>query len=203
MASHDQSIPAPTNPAHLSKGYGPAGQPGLSHPPFGNIGAMDFAAAQGAPKDDSPLAQSEHQAQPVHSSVEAGGSRRNSWVTDAGADGDLQRTNSTMSQSQTLTPSRGGTLKKKASLSKKASLKRSGSRRGSGLGSMRGLAMGEKEKYASGQGDEMNSAFFIPVPTTGNATEILANRFQGELGNTMRTSINLCSVVTPLLHLTV
>jgi hypothetical protein len=30
------------------------------------------------------------------------------------------------------------------------------------------------------EGDEMRSAFYTPVPTTGNPTEVLANRFLGE-----------------------
>ncbi|KAI9879234.1 MAG: hypothetical protein M1830_009165 [Pleopsidium flavum] len=178
--SHEMhgSISAPTNPSHLSRGYGAGTHPGQSHLPFGNTGATDFAATQGAPTETSPLAQSEHQTQPVQFNQGFEGSRRNSSIVDGSAVGDLHRTNSTMSQSQTLTPSRGGTLKKKASLSKKASLKRSGSRKGSGPGSVRGLALGEREKHVSGQSDEMSSAFFIPVPTTGNPTEILANRFQ-------------------------
>ena len=88
---------------------------------------------------------------------------------------DMQRTNSTMSQSHTLTPSRGGTLKKRQSLSRKNSLKRSGSRRNSRPGSVRSLTFADG---VDGHGSEMNSAFYTPVPTTGTPTEILANRFQ-------------------------
>jgi len=187
--SHDTygSIPAPTNPSHLSRGYGAGSHPGQSHLAFGNTGATDFAATKGAPAETSPLAQSEHQTQPVQFNEAFEGSRRDSSIIDGGAVGDLHRTNSTMSQSQTLTPSRGGTLKKKASLSKKASLKRSSSRKGSAPGSMRSLALGEREKYVGGQSDEMNSVFFIPVPTTGNPTEILANRFQGKHCHRLRS----------------
>lgn len=90
-------------------------------------------------------------------------------------EGDTQHATS-MSQSQTLTPSRGGTLKKRQSLSRKNSLKRSGSRKDSRPGSVKSLTFAED---VVGLGSEMNSAFFTPVPTTGNPTDILANRFQG------------------------
>jgi hypothetical protein len=74
-----------------------------------------------------------------------------------------------------VTPSRSGTLKKKASLKRGGSLKRSNA------GSVRSLNLGEKEKYsgAVATDEQMSSAFFTPVPTSGNPTEILANRFQG------------------------
>lgn len=89
---------------------------------------------------------------------------------------DLHRANSTMSQTNTLTPSRGGTLKKRQSLSRKNSLKRSGSKKGSRPGSVRSMTFADD---VNGHGSEMNSAFYTPVPTTGTPTEILANRFQG------------------------
>jgi hypothetical protein len=38
--------------------------------------------------------------------------------------------------------------------------------------------LGEKEKYDVSE-DEANSAFYVPIPTNGNPTEILAARFQG------------------------
>jgi len=85
----------------------------------------------------------------------------------------VHRSNSGMSQGETLLPSRGGTLKKKASLKRGSSLRRSGSRRSSRAGSVRSLALQPTDD------DEMRSAFYSPVPTTGNPTEILANRFQG------------------------
>ncbi|KIW22798.1 uncharacterized protein PV07_11062 [Cladophialophora immunda] len=89
---------------------------------------------------------------------------------------ELPRTNSHMSGSQTLLPSRGGTLKKKASLHKSASLKRTASKRSSYAGSVRSMPLAEKEKY--GETEESNSVFYCPVPTTGNPTELLAARFQ-------------------------
>jgi hypothetical protein len=90
----------------------------------------------------------------------------------------LPRTDSHMSQgSQTLLPSRGGTLKKRSSLHKSASLKRSASKRSSYAGSVRSMQLGEKERYE--ETPESNSVFYCPVPTSGNPTELLANRFQG------------------------
>lgn len=90
---------------------------------------------------------------------------------------ELPRTDSHVSVSQTLLPSRGGTLKKKPSLHKSASLKRTASKRSSYAGSVRSVQLGEKEKY--GETEETNSVFYCPVPTTGNPTELLATRFQG------------------------
>ena len=80
-----------------------------------------------------------------------------------------------MSQSQTLAPSRGGTLKKKNSLKRGASLKRSSSRKSLAAGSVKSLALGDKEKY---EGSNVYSAFYTPVPTKGQPTEVLASRFQ-------------------------
>ncbi len=91
---------------------------------------------------------------------------------------DTHHATSTMSQSHTLTPSRGGTLKKRQSISRKNSLKRSGSRKNSRPGSVKSLTFADD---VGGHGSEMNSAFFTPVPTTGSPTDMLANRFQGKL----------------------
>ena len=99
---------------------------------------------------------------------------------------------STMSESHTLTPSRGGTLKKRQSLSRKTGMKRSGSRKESRPGSVKSLEFADD---VGGRGSEMSSAFFTPVPTTGSPTEILANRFQGRFivqveGNTYRQDVS-------------
>lgn len=179
-SSHDVrgSIPAPTDPSHLSRGYGAGNHPEQMRLPYSSTGAMDFAATQGAPAETSPLAMSEHPVRPGPAKEDFSTSRQNSSTIDGNADGDLFRSNSTVSQSQTLTPSRGGTLKKKASVSKRASLKRSGSRKASGPGSVR-LPSGT-ESFPSLAGDEINNAFFVPVPTTGNPTDVLVDRFQGE-----------------------
>lgn len=93
----------------------------------------------------------------------------------------LQRSASTMNPSRAPTPTKGGggTLKKKSSLSKRGSLRRSGSRKSMRAGSVRSLALGDREKYAVDGDEDANSAFYIPVPTTGNPTEVLAERFQG------------------------
>ncbi|OBT47953.1 hypothetical protein VE00_01635 [Pseudogymnoascus sp. WSF 3629] len=77
----------------------------------------------------------------------------------------LKHTPSVMSQGDPLLPRRGGTLKKKASL------RRSSSRRSSRAGSVRSLALQPEPS------DEIHSAFYSPVPTSGNPTEALANRF--------------------------
>ncbi|KAI9738210.1 MAG: hypothetical protein M1834_008708 [Cirrosporium novae-zelandiae] len=141
-------------------------QPNLGLPP-----QTDFVNVQGVPQDASPLSQSA----PFR---EGTVSDHPSSLPDGYTGSDIHRMNSTTSQSHTLTPSRVGTLKKKQSLSRKSSLKRSGSRRSSYAGSVRSLALGEKEKYGAGVDDEINSAFYTPVPTRGIPTDVLANRFQ-------------------------
>jgi hypothetical protein len=45
---------------------------------------------------------------------------------------------------------------------------------------VRSLVLGDKEKYPVDGDEDMNSAFYIPVPTTGSPTEVLSNRFQGK-----------------------
>ena len=126
----------------------------MAHP----IGATDFAEA--TPNEMSNLSQALPNTASSNGPPTAGGSS-------------IQRTDSTMSQSQTLTPSRGGTLKKRQSLSRKESVKRTLSKRGS-----RPPSMVLPDEMAT-QDPAMNDAFFTPVPTSGNPTEILANRFQG------------------------
>lgn len=118
----------------------------------------------GAPQEASALSQASH----LHDEV----SHQDQTAPE------LPRTDTHMTGgSQTLLPSRGGTLKKKPSLHKSTSLKRTASKRSSYAGSVRSLKLGEKEKYA--ETEETNSAFYCPVPTAGNPTELLANRFQG------------------------
>ncbi|KAH8645641.1 hypothetical protein BX600DRAFT_390954, partial [Xylariales sp. PMI_506] len=79
----------------------------------------------------------------------------------------------TTSGSGAISLSRGNTLKKKASLRRSGSLKRSSSRRSMKAGSVRSLAL-----QSSHESEEAHSAFYCPVPTTGNPTEVLSNRFQ-------------------------
>ncbi|MCJ1249453.1 hypothetical protein MMC30_006677 [Trapelia coarctata] len=139
----------------------------------------DFA--QGVPTDSSPLSQSARhdQAARFHENFDAG--QRGSTLIDGdGKEPELYRSGSMVSQTNTLTPSRGGTLKKRQSLKKSGSIKRSSSRKSLRPGSVTSLALGDREKYSGGQGDELWSAFYTPVPTTGNPTDILADRFQGK-----------------------
>lgn len=148
-------------------------------------GMTDFA--QGAPDTGSPLSQSAQQNQSAKLNEEFDAGQQES-STGGGDFGDLRRNESVVSQSHTLTPSRGGTLKKKQSFSRKGSVKRTGSKRGSRPGSVKSLGLGDQEDYTDRHGNEMNSAFFTPVPTSGNPTEILANRFQGELLTPLSTT---------------
>jgi len=129
--------------------------------------------------ESSPLSKSmDHtQRSEPYEDFEGDTTQQGSSAVGGGSSGELRRNNSTMSQSHTLTPSRGGTLKKRQSLKKKSSLRRSASGKQSRPGSIRSLD-GEKEVY-NGDYAELNNAFFTPVPTTGSPTEILADRFQG------------------------
>lgn len=157
----------------------------------------DFAHSQGAPMESSPLGQTAAFNDGTELSY-----RDTSSIADGGTESGLRRSNSQMSQSQTLLPSRGGTLKKKASLKRSGSLKRSSSRRSSRAGSVRSLNLGEKEKYNPAEAEELNSAFFSPVPTSGSPTELLANRFQGKSISTLKNhnSMYLFSDLTTLKH---
>jgi hypothetical protein len=163
------TIPHPTQ-SHLDRGYGTSSTPQSNFP--SSSATADFASASGNPTDSSPLSQSVQHSNYGKFNEEWEASQRGSSIID----GPMQRSNSVMSQGDTLTPSRGGTLKKKASLKRGNSLKRSSSRRSSRAGSVRSLAL-----QSGVDVDETHSAFFSPVPTSGNPTEILANRFQGML----------------------
>jgi len=139
-----------------------------------NSAITDFGSAPAQPTIDSSsslLSQPAQQQNHGKFNEEWDASQRGSSIID----GHMQRSNSVMSQGDTLIPSRGGTLKKKASLRRQGSLKRSSSRRSSRAGSVRSLVL----QPGGADIDEMHSAFYSPVPTTGNPTEILANRFQG------------------------
>ena len=132
------------------------------------VGATEFA--QGG---SDPLAHSNLHNQSVHLD---GNTMVGHPGSSTAGESDTHNVTSTMSQSHTLTPSRGGTLKKRQSLSRKNSLKRTGSRKDSRPASVKSLTFADD---VGGYGSEMTSAFFTPVPTTGSPTEILANRFQG------------------------
>lgn len=164
-ALNGTAVPAPSS-AHLEKGYGASSIP-RSH--LATSAAADFGSTPGNPSDSSPLSQSVAQQNFGRFNEEWDASQRGSSIID----GTMERSTSVMSQGDTLIPSRGGTLKKKASVKRSSSLRRSSSRRTSRAGSVRSLAL-----QAPGDVDEMHSAFYSPVPTSGNPTEILSNRFQ-------------------------
>ncbi|KAI9882379.1 MAG: hypothetical protein M1823_005877 [Watsoniomyces obsoletus] len=156
------SVPAPSDPEHLQRGYGGSNNAAETAPVMG--------ATMGRPTDTSPLTQSveRRDMQPVEMS---GGSRAPAPNGDAEG---LMRANS----SATELPSRGGTLKKKGSLSRKSSMKRSDSRKSTRTESVKSLMLGHSEKLVVGDEDNMNNVYFTPVPTSGTPTEVLANRFQ-------------------------
>lgn len=62
----------------------------------------------------------------------------------------------------------GDGVQRQSTLKKKISIKRTGSKK-----SLSGSATGEAESR--------NSVFYTPIPTQGNPTELLANRFNGKL----------------------
>jgi hypothetical protein len=130
-------------------------------------GAVVLATTPGNLAESSPSSQAVVSAQQSRFNEEWDASQRGSSIIDDPA---LRRSNSMASHGETSTPSRGGTLKKKASLRRGNSLKRNSSRRSSRAGSVRSLVLEPEE-------NETNSAFYSPVPTSGNPTEILANRF--------------------------
>lgn len=70
-------------------------------------------------------------------------------------------------------PVRNNTLRKKSSMRRTGSLRRSSSRRSNKAGSVRSLAL-----HSGSDRDDMHSAFYCPVPTSGTPTDVLANRFQ-------------------------
>ncbi|KAL1980383.1 hypothetical protein VTN96DRAFT_4227 [Rasamsonia emersonii] len=169
--SHDGfgSVPLPSDPAHLSRGYGPGSGSRPNSYVANSVAPSDYGAAHGGLVDPSPLAHS------TRFNEELDASQRGSSLLDGvPSSAGLQRSESQLSH-HSLAPSRGGTLKKKPSLSKKGSLKRSSSRKSLRAGSVRSLHLGEKEKYG---GEDVNSAFYVPIPTGGSPTDELANRFQ-------------------------
>ena len=158
---------------------------------------QQIGTADAAHGESNALSHSNLQSQSVHLD-------ENSMVghpaSSTVGESDTHHHTSTMSQSHTLMPSRGGTLKKRQSLSRKTSLKRSGSRKDSRPGSVKSLEFADD---MGGHGSEMSSAFFTPVPTTGSPTEILANRFQGRFvvqveRNTYRTEHELICLTVSL-----
>lgn len=162
-------IPYPNDPGALSRGYGPRST--LSRPnSFAGTSAHHYGSGALEPSQvpHNPRFKEDFDTASHRSSV---------FDSPAG----MQRSASTMSHVRSTTPSRSSTLRKKASLSKKGSLRRNGSRRSMRAGSVRSLSLGDREKYGTDGSDDLNSAFVTPIPTNGNPTEVLANRFGGGL----------------------
>lgn len=165
-------IPQPNHPGVLRRGYSAVRSSSRPNSYAGNSSAFQYG--HGA------VDQSQVPRNPRFREDFETASHRSSVAVDGPAGG-LQRSASQVSQARSLTPSRSGTLRKKASLSKKGSLRRNGSRRSLRAGSVRSLSLGDREKYNADGTEDVNSAFALPIPTTGNPTEVLANRFQGML----------------------
>lgn len=161
-------VPQPNNPGTLNRGYSVRSS---SSRPYSYAGNSTASYGHGA------LDQSQPHNPRFREELDAA-SRRSSVAMDGPAAG-IQRSTSQMSHVRSPTPSRSGTLRKKASLSKKGSLRRNGSRRSLRAGSVRSLSLGDREKYHADGTEDVNSAFTVPIPTDGNPTEVLANRFQG------------------------
>lgn len=68
-------------------------------------------------------------------------------------------------------------------------------------GSVRSLSLGDREKYGTDASDELNSAFISPIPTNGNPTEVLANRFGGRLSSVNARVMDILLTVILLLQL--
>jgi len=177
----DSTVTSPyANNSRPSSGYFPDDRAAASnHNTVAN--AHEYSAlplSNSLPAGDNPLSAS--QSANGRFTEEWDASQRGSSLLDGGAAGsrNMHRTSSYMSNAgpdELHLPSRSNTLKKKASLRRSASLKRSSSRRSMRAGSVRSLAL-----QSSSDPDEAHSAFFCPVPTSGNPTDVLANRFQGE-----------------------
>jgi hypothetical protein len=163
-AIHPAAIPRPSQP-QIDRGYGSAPNPPHPFATTASTGLDTSGANPGNQTDLSPLSQA--------ASYQAYGKFNEEWDASQRGGSIIEshtmshNAPSIMSQGDGAFPHRANTLKKKASL------RRSGSRRSSRAGSVRSLALQPETS------DEMHSAFYSPVPTSGNPTEILANRFQG------------------------
>ncbi|KAJ5567533.1 hypothetical protein N7535_006839 [Penicillium sp. DV-2018c] len=160
-------IPHVSDPAALSRGYGPRSTASRPSSFAGTTPAYQYGSG-GLESSQVPHNQSR-----FREDFDTVSHRSSNLDVPTG----MQRSASTASHVRSTTPSRSGTLRKKASLSKKGSLRRNGSRRSMRAGSVRSLSLGDREKYHTDGSEDPNSAFRIPIPTNGNPTEVLANRF--------------------------
>jgi len=135
----------------------------------GNFNNDFLNPAAGHPSTTSPLTQSSYYVRPeteIDTDI-------NLSSYAAGNDSKLRRSDSTSStkvESNNNGAFRAGTLKKKQSLRKTSNVKRSPSRKPFRAGIIKGTGH---------DGIDFNSIFYTPVPTSGNPTDVLANRFQG------------------------
>jgi hypothetical protein len=139
------TVPPPSQ-SHLERGYGASSTP-KTNLPF-STAAADLASPPGNPSIASPLSQSAYGK--FNEEWEAPGRPKSELLTT------MERSNSILSQGDTVLPSRGGTLRKKSSIKRTGSLKRSSSRRSSRAGSVRSLGL-----QPSGDIDEMQR--YLPV----------------------------------------
>lgn len=200
MATAKYPSAAPSSHANYERGYSGTGyspqipqqqqpqpQPQPQHyQPNGADETLSntLANSQSSHPDYGPQFAAPVATRPTKFTEEWDASQRGSPIIDASGPGSssMHRSNSFSGGSVTTgltgdgvaTLSRGNTLKKKASLRRAGSLKRSSSRRSMKAGSVRSLAL-----QSATDEDEANSAFYCPVPTSGNPTEVLATRFQG------------------------
>lgn len=164
--NNDTADPTAANTIANSQLASPAAaEPGISH--------LETQQQQQAQQPSS--------LRPTKFTEEWDASVRGSSIIDGGNSHNMQRSNSFSGSAagdgeSIKLPSRGNTLKKKASLrrsgSRSGALSRSGSRRSMKAGSVRSLAL-----QSSSDPDESHSAFYCPVPTQGNPTDVLASRF--------------------------
>lgn len=135
----------------------------------------------GHPSDTSPLAQDALHTQQPSEGLEVLPGNSNAGEAERKTLGRTTSTSSTKVDQTAGAPSRGGTLKRNASLRKKTSLSRRSSKRSLRAGEIKGLGGDQTD-------DGYNNIFHTPVPTAGNPTEILSNRFQGtDMSNCLTT----------------
>ena len=165
------SVPPPGDAARLVGGYGVLAQD------HANLeGSVHLSQTQDNPIASSPLSQSMHQSHYLGKFDEDFNASRPTSSAFGQPDA-LHRPASSASETHQPMPSRSGTLKKKNSLKRKSSLRRSSSKRSLRAGSIKGVNL-----HSDGdQPEDYSSAFFTPIPTSGSPTDILVNRFQGEL----------------------